>query len=130
MVKNKKALSPVIAAVILIGVTVAVSVAVAAWTSALTFNYMKIEELKVVTHTWGQNNAYINLYVKNTGNVALTINDARVNDVTNGTALSVSMSSGESRSVTITGPFISGVKYDIALLTVTGNKYTYAVVAP
>jgi flagellin-like protein len=40
--KSRKALSPVVAAIILIAVTVAVSIAVAAWFGALTF--MKTEE--------------------------------------------------------------------------------------
>ncbi|HKZ92991.1 MAG TPA: archaellin/type IV pilin N-terminal domain-containing protein [Candidatus Bathyarchaeia archaeon] len=130
IIKSKKALSPVIAAVILIGVTIAISVAVGAWTSALTFNYMKTEELKIISHTWSANNAYIDVYVKNTGSAALTVQDVRVNDVTNGTALSISLSSGQSKTVTIIGPFISGAKYEFALLTATGNKFTYAATAP
>jgi flagellin-like protein len=44
--KNVKALSPVVAAIILIAVTVAVSIAVAAWMGALTFTFTKTEELK------------------------------------------------------------------------------------
>ena len=35
--RNKKVLSPVVAAIILIAVTVAVSIAVATWMGALTF---------------------------------------------------------------------------------------------
>ncbi|NIQ04873.1 MAG: hypothetical protein GWO20_03795, partial [Candidatus Korarchaeota archaeon] len=41
--KGKKALSPVVAAIILIAVTVAVSIAVAAWMGALTFTFMGTE---------------------------------------------------------------------------------------
>ena len=38
--KNSKALSPVVASIILIAVTVAVSIAVAAWMGALTVGFM------------------------------------------------------------------------------------------
>lgn len=38
--KSRKALSPVVASMILIAVTVAVSIAVAAWMGALTFTFM------------------------------------------------------------------------------------------
>ena len=38
--KNVKALSPVVASIILIAVTVAVSIAVAAWMGALTIGFM------------------------------------------------------------------------------------------
>jgi flagellin-like protein len=40
ILKSKKALSPVVASIILIAVTVAVSIAVAAWMGALTFTFM------------------------------------------------------------------------------------------
>jgi len=41
MMKERKALSPVVASIILFAVTVAVGIAVAAWMGALTFNFMK-----------------------------------------------------------------------------------------
>jgi flagellin-like protein len=40
ILKNRKALSPVVASIILIAVTVAVSIAVAAWMGALTIGFM------------------------------------------------------------------------------------------
>jgi len=130
--KCRKALSPVVAAIILIAVTVAVSIAVAAWMGALTFTFMKTEELKVLSHTWGTSNAYISLTVKNTGTGALSISDVRINDVTNSTALSISMDAGASKTLRINpiSSFSSGVKYEFALLTATGNKYTYVATAP
>ena len=42
--RSRKALSPVVASIILIAVTVAVSIAVAAWMGALTFNFMATEQ--------------------------------------------------------------------------------------
>jgi len=49
MLRSKKALSLIIASIILIAVTVAVSIAVAAWMGALTFSFMKVKpsEIKV-----------------------------------------------------------------------------------
>ena len=47
ILRNKKALSPVVASIILIAVTVAVSIAVAAWMGALTFTFTATEELKI-----------------------------------------------------------------------------------
>jgi len=43
--KSRKALSPVVAAIILIAVTVAVSISVAAWMGALAFTFMKISKI-------------------------------------------------------------------------------------
>ncbi len=45
--KNAKALSPVVASIILIAVTVAVSIAVAAWMGALVVGNMNTEEVKI-----------------------------------------------------------------------------------
>ncbi len=47
MNKSRKALSPVVASIILIAVTVAVSIAVAAWMGALTFNFMATEQVNI-----------------------------------------------------------------------------------
>ncbi len=47
LLKNKKALSPVVAAIILIAVTVAVSIAVAAWMGNMTFQFMDNRRMKI-----------------------------------------------------------------------------------
>jgi len=135
--KSKKALSPVVAAIILIAVTVAVSIAVAAWMGALTFTFMKTEELKVQSHTWATNRTSITLTVKNTGTGALTISEVRVNDniVANVTGpLPVTLDAGGQATLRVAPPsgttYTSGVKYEFAALTATGNKYTYVATAP
>ena len=137
--KNKKALSPVVAAIILIAVTVAVSIAVAAWMGALTFTFMKTEELKVQSHSWGTSNANIVLTVKNTGTGALSVDDVRVNDVSVGTGAvygseftgtTNTLDAGKVGTITVTWTFTSGTKYEFAVLTATGNKFTYVASAP
>ena len=47
MKKNAKALSPVVASIILIAVTVAVSIAVAAWMGALVVGQMETEQIRI-----------------------------------------------------------------------------------
>jgi flagellin-like protein len=138
--KSRKALSPVVAAIILIAVTVAVSIAVAAWMGALTFTFMKTEELKILSHQWDSNNAYIDLTVKNTGSGSLTMTSVRVNDAvvtdvdfdtgTAGNQTSQTVAPGGSYTVRIWYSFTSGVKYEFSILTATGNKYTYVTTAP
>ena len=126
--KSKKALSPVVAAIILIAVTVAVSIAVAAWMGALTFTFMKTEELKIQGHTWGTNMIYIS--VKNTGTSALTLASARVNDVVATSNATATLQPGETGVVEISYAFVSGVKYELALFTASANKFTYVATAP
>ncbi len=45
--RSRKALSPVVASIILIAVTVAVSIAVAAWMGALTFSFTATEQINI-----------------------------------------------------------------------------------
>ncbi len=78
LLKSRKALSPVVAAIILIAVTVAVSIAVAAWMGALTFTFMQTEQMQITSMNFsGTNN--ITLAVKNTGSGPVTITAVTVN---------------------------------------------------
>ena len=137
--KSRKALSPVVAAIILIAVTVAVSIAVAAWMGALTFTFMKTEELKVVSinrSTWTTGTpGNATLTVKNSGTSDLTIDSIRVNDaavsdwgvVAPGDATLVP---GEDAKIWVEYDYSIGDKYEFALYTATGNRFPYTSTAP
>ena len=133
ILKSKKALSPVVASIILIAVTVAVSIAVAAWMGALTFTFTKTEELKILGHDWVSTNQ-INLTVTNTGPADLVISGAQVDDVTAvWSAGLTTLPKGFSTYVLITNPsgnFLTGPKYNFAVLTAGGNKYPYSATKP
>ena len=79
--KNKRALSPVVAAIILIAVTVAVAIAATTWLGSMTFSFMKVDELTVSSHTWALDNTYIDLTLKNLGTTTITISDVKLNGV-------------------------------------------------
>jgi len=146
--KSKKALSPVVAAIILIAVTVAVSIAVAAWMGALTFTFMKTEELKPIGISWGASNANATLTVKDTGTGALTVSSVKINDATgvlskyrtpggtwaNFPSTGLAMNPGDTYEILVTRSggtaFTSGTKYEFAFYTATGNRYPYTDTAP
>jgi len=65
ILKSKKALSPVVASIILIAVTVAVSIAVAAWMGALTFTFMGTEELKITNIEFLTGGTQVNVTMRN-----------------------------------------------------------------
>ena len=137
LLKSKKALSPVIASIILIAVTVAVSIAVAAWMGALTFNFTKTEQLSITGITgWGTN--YANLTITNTGASSLTISGAKIDGVSatitysNGTSCTTSgLPKGVSATVKITGGTLnSGTQYTFEIDTSKGNQYPYTATKP
>ena len=82
ILKNKKALSPVVASIILIAVTVAVSIAVAAWMGALTFSFMGSSSVTItnVDFETATPNNWMNITVKNTGTNTITIGTVKVNN--------------------------------------------------
>jgi len=78
--KNSKALSPVVASIILIAVTVAVSVVVAAWMSGSIFNLMGTTEQATVTNVQLLPAATtVTISLQNTGNSPITVNSASIN---------------------------------------------------
>lgn len=142
ILKNSKALSPVVASIILIAVTVAVSIAVAAWMGALSFNFMNTEQLTFTSYVWGSpTSSYFNFTTKNTGSQGLTISDVRIDG---GAALSISYkknsdawapyTSGTTTvtadkgdsvqfGVTRTGGYVSGIQYEFTVITAKGNIF-------
>jgi len=71
--RSKKALSPVIATIILIAVTVAVSIAVAVWMGALTTGFMANEQLTITSANFVVTPGNVTLSVSNTGTTTVTI---------------------------------------------------------
>jgi flagellin-like protein len=81
MLRSKKALSPVVASIILIAVTVAVSIAVAAWMGALTIGRMGTSSLTITNVSFPTNTTTIIITMKNTGTQQVTISTVKVNNV-------------------------------------------------
>jgi flagellin-like protein len=131
--KNAKALSPVVASIILIAVTVAVSIAVAAWMGALTFQFTAVEELQMPPSTEvSYSDTTISLTVKNTGTSPVTIVAVRVNgaDPSGVTVDLVALDDGatiqpaDDANLVITLAEVSaGTKYRIELVTSSNKQF-------
>jgi len=143
--RSKKALSPVVAAIILIAVTVAVSIAVAAWMGALTFSFMGgAEELNILSVTYDETNKQVKIKVTNSGSGTITISDIEIdgttykdfNSTNNGSvspSLPDDLDKGETETYTITfttWPFQSGAKYEFTVITAKGHQFSYQKTAP
>jgi flagellin-like protein len=127
--KSRKALSPVVAAIILIAVTVAVSIAVAAWMGALTFTFMKTEELKITSMTFGGTSGVANntivLAIRNPGTSKVTVSSVSINDVTKTFSGTAAYDAGASGTITVymgSGSWTTGNKYKVTLLSATGTN--------
>jgi len=129
ILKSKKALSPVVASIILIAVTVAVSIAVAAWMGALTFTFMGTEELKITNIEFLTGETQVNVTMQNTGTSPITINEIWVNNVIKWTTGGIVPANGQ-LEVTVTSDWQDGYNYEVKVVTSKGNQFYYSAVAP
>ncbi|MEM3626662.1 MAG: archaellin/type IV pilin N-terminal domain-containing protein [Candidatus Bathyarchaeia archaeon] len=132
ILKSRKALSPVVASIILIAVTVAVSIAVAAWMGALSFGFMGTEQLTITKLTWNWNSnpaqRTFTLVVNNTGTKDVTITQVMVNYGTSGfsqpSSIPTVLKAGSGIPLTVTYAYTNGTAYDISVVTQSGYKFT------
>ena len=130
--KNTKALSPVVASIILIAVTVAVSIAVAAWMGALTIGFMGTEEIRVTNADFEPTAlSYADVFVKNTGTAAVTIEEIYVNGDLQETWTDVgSIEANTEATIRVTMQFQDGYSYQFKLVSSKGNPFVYTATAP
>ena len=116
--KNAKALSPVVASIILIAVTVAVSIAVAAWMGALTVGFMGSSSVNISNVAFTDTTA--TLSVKNTGTKDVTIATIKVNGVSEDIT-DVPLAAGESGTIDASGTYTLGDPYKFDLYDNSGQ---------
>jgi len=126
--KSKAALSPVVAAIILIAVTVAVSIAVAAWMGSLTIGFMdSTAELTIIGVDFTTGDAetgVIAVDVTNSGTNSFTVTNVRVNGELSSSWVSGSsdtVAPGASDTFTIMQQVTAGNKYSVAFYDIDGT---------
>ena len=79
--RNKRAVSPVIATVILVAIAITVAVAVAYWIGGITGQYTQFEKIEVSTAYASGNATHwdVTLNLKNTGTTQASVTDVFVN---------------------------------------------------
>jgi len=135
MLKGRKALSPVVASIILIAVTVAVSLAVAIWMGSLTTSFTGTSSITITNAQF--ESGYINCTIKNSGTNTVTIaivkvNNSPISGVTFDTPHSSgSYKAGETGWVKIPYTWVSGNSYKIDFYDGSGQVVgSYQATAP
>jgi len=121
--RSRKALSPVVASIILIAVTVAVSIAVAAWMGALTFNFMGSSSITITDVTFNSNST-ITLTMKNTGTKLVTLGQVKINNVNvwNNVTGTTTLAAGDTgKTILIDYSWVNGNPYKIELYDSSGQ---------
>ena len=130
--KAKKAITPVVASIILLAVVIAVSLATMAWLSGLSTSFMQVEELHATNHKWGPNCAYIDVTLNNIGTQKVKLSSVTVNSQP-ATVIYIAgsnqINSGESTVLRVANTFSPGTTYQLAFQTAKGNKFLYNATA-
>ena len=124
---KNKAMSHVVAVIILVAVTIATSIAVAAWTGALTFSYMATESLQIQGCRFQSEGVRgVNMAVHNDGTTDTTINKFKIANTANPCEITdVHIAQGDTVNVFLPFNWTSGIIYDIFLITVSGKQFPY-----
>jgi flagellin-like protein len=142
--RSVKALSPVVASIILIAVTVAVSIAVAVWMGALSTGFMQTEQLTITSATFIPGTTeYINYTMSNTGTTGVKIDQVWLNGqqigavnvnyaLSDGTAILDSTIPANAKGCTLqfapTGGWNTGDTYQVKLVSAKGTTFLYNAV--
>ena len=138
ILKSRKALSPVVASIILIAVTVAVSIAVAAWMGALSFSFMGSGEQLTVgsPYGWSNGSSTVSINVICPGGNTVYISSARINNASAtviGAPVTVTPGATTPTVINVTmtsGTFYSGYSYQIVLVTSKNHEFQTTGIVP
>ncbi len=126
--KNSKALSPVVASIILIAVTVAVSVVVAAWMGGMTIGLMGSAEQISISNVAFPDANTIQVLVQNSGGTQGTISSAFINGVAATVATPVGVAKSSQTTINFASPgnatftLTPGSSYTVKLITAKGTS--------
>jgi len=143
---DRRGISPVVATVILVAVTIVVAVAVAYWMGGLTAIYTRFEKIEITSayaeYSDDGKNYTITLNIKNSGSADATIDNILINGkppsayegnvtIVIGTGL---VKAGEKQTIIIEvkaiAPFTPGTSIEVKIHTAAGQEYPKTITLP
>lgn len=132
--RSRSGISPVMATVILVAIAIVIAIAVAFWATGLVGVFTRFEKIEITAAYYDPEKGVV-LRVRNTGSADATIDDVYVNgrpsEVAGFNVAGVGLLTvGQSADIIVSGDFISGVTYELAVHTASGKTYPVAVLIP
>jgi len=131
---SKKAVSPVIATLLMIAVAVAAAVIVYVWSAGLLGTLMGgggaqvKEQLIIEAYSWPDGGA-LTLYVRNTGSSSVTIDKVYVGGSSGSIGSQSAIAPAGTTSVTVSGVGgVAGTAYTIKIVTKTGGVFSFSCI--
>ena len=130
---TRKAISPILATVIIIAVTLVIAIGVIGWIMGIWGSFGSTESLQIYPDSYiNVSNKSLVLHVKNTGTAASKITKIEIVGVVS-LDVSYSLSPGEEKTFTPTSSKIEdctpGTSYQVKVYTAAGNVYSAVVQA-
>jgi flagellin-like protein len=131
---DRKALSPVVSAIILIAVTVAVAIAATSFLGSISFKFMKTEQLHITGCMWAPDSSYANITILNSGSDPVSISSVQLDGTTVADYSFVSGDStvdgGETTIIQVSDTFVGNARHQFSVVTNTGNRFVAVEQAP
>lgn len=139
MSQSRRAISPVIATIVIVIVALAVSMGGGFWLTGTVPAFAMYEEIRISSsYIEDSNTAFF--YIKNTGNAEATIDSVQVNGLgpqgSGWSATSTHLKPGEATKITVTASdypvttYSSGIVYEFTINTAAGGRYPTKARAP
>jgi flagellin-like protein len=133
--RKLKGLEPLIAAIILVAITLVIAIAVVSWTTGLFGATVgRTESLVIFPNVLLRYNGshwVLNISIRNTGNSVVTVTSINVGTITcfsGATVIAPGGTGSYSLSCGTTG-FLRGIRYNIKVVTAAGNTFYSEVIA-
>ena len=134
---SKKAVSPVIATLLMIAVAVAASVIVYVWSAGLLGTLMGgggsqvKEQLIVEAYSWPAAGTFT-LNLRNTGSSSVIVDKIYVGGTSGTVGGTTTINPGESQAITVTAltglSLVLGTAYTVKIVTKTGGVFSYSCI--
>ena len=131
--KARKGISPVLATVIIIAVTLVIAIGVIGWIMGIWGSFGTTESLQVYPDSYiDAATPALNLHIKNTGTASAVIYKVEIVGTADTVTTTITISPGQDTTITIGGgtltdTYTPGTYYTVKIYTQAGNIYTAQV---
>ena len=130
----RKAISPILATVIIIAVTLVIAIGVIGWIMGIWGTFGSTESLQIYPDSYiNVTNSTVVLHIKNTGTATSKITEIEVVGVTTIKNLDYTLTPGDEKTFTpydtALGSCTPGTSYQVKVYTAAGNVYSIVVQA-
>jgi len=128
--KLNKAISPILATVILIAVTLVIAIGVIGWIMGIWGTFGTTETIQIYPDSKLYTNGNITLYVKNTGTATAVIYKVEIVGVNTSSINDMTLAPGDTEiSASVNGTLTPGAQYQVKIYTRAGHVYSIVLTA-